>query len=157
MAENEIMLEEAAKIHRLDSTNAEFFTKNSFLALKLKENEEENTIDRVFLHRAFPFELLWKYISVISDDGKEKGVIYEEISMCEDDPSDVCYELNEHVLFGGDNLSREILGSAESVKGITKEKILSYMNNHYVGENIVIGVGGSFDEAEMLEKIKQYF
>lgn len=87
----------------------------------------------------------------------EKGVIYEEISMCEDDPSDVCYELNEHVLFGGDNLSREILGSAESVKGITKEKILSYMNNHYVGENIVIGVGGSFDEAEMLEKIKHYF
>jgi len=77
MAENEIMLEEAAKIHRLDSTNAEFFTKNSFLALKLKENEEENTIDRVFLHRAFPFELLWKYISVISDDGKEKGVIYD--------------------------------------------------------------------------------
>ena len=25
----------------------------------------------------------------------EKGVISEEISMCEDDPSDVCYELNE--------------------------------------------------------------
>ena len=77
MAENEIMLEEAAKIHRLDSTNAEFFTKNGFLALKYKDGEEEKTADRVFLHRAFPFELLWKYISVISDDGKEKGVIYD--------------------------------------------------------------------------------
>ena len=77
MAENEIMLEEAAKIHRLDSTNAEFFTKNGFLALKYKDGEEEKTTDRVFLHRAFPFELLWKYISVISDDGKEKGVIYD--------------------------------------------------------------------------------
>lgn len=87
----------------------------------------------------------------------EKGVIYEEISMCEDDPSDVCYELNEHKLFEGDNLSREILGSFDSVKGITKEKILSYMKNFYVGENIVIGVSGSFNEEEMLQKINEYF
>ncbi len=87
----------------------------------------------------------------------EKGVVFEEISMCEDDPSDVCYELNEHVLFAGDNLSYEILGSAESVQSLTKEKILSYMESYYVGENIVIGVGGSFDEDEMLSKIKQYF
>ena len=87
----------------------------------------------------------------------EKGVIYEEISMCEDDPSDVSYELNEHVLFGGDSLSREILGSAETVRDITKEKITAYMKDFYVGENIVIGVGGSFDEDEMLRKIKEYF
>ena len=87
----------------------------------------------------------------------EKGVIYEEISMCEDDPSDVCYELNEHALFKGNSLSREILGSAESVRGITRDKILSYMKDTYVGENIVIGVGGSFDEGEMLAKIKEYF
>ena len=77
MAENEIMLEEAAKINRLDSSNAKFFTKNGFLAMTYKDGEEEKTVDRVFLHRAFPFEFLWKYISVISDDGKEKGVIYD--------------------------------------------------------------------------------
>ena len=77
MAENEIMLEEAAKINRLDASNAKFFIKNGFLAMIYKDGEEEKTLDRVFLHRAFPFELLWKYISVISDDGKEKGVIYD--------------------------------------------------------------------------------
>lgn len=87
----------------------------------------------------------------------EKGVVFEEISMCEDDPSDVCYELNEKVLFEGNNLSREILGSAESVNNITKEKILCYMRENYVGENIVIGVSGSFDEKEMTEKIKCFF
>lgn len=87
----------------------------------------------------------------------EKGVIFEEISMCEDDPSDVCYELNEHKLFEGDSLSREILGSFESVKAITKEKIVSYMNDLYVGENIVIGVSGSFNEEKMLKKINEYF
>ena len=77
MAENEIMLEEAAKINRLDASNATFFIKNGFLAMTYKDGEEEKNIDRVFLHRAFPFELLWRYISVMSDDGKEKGVIYD--------------------------------------------------------------------------------
>ncbi len=87
----------------------------------------------------------------------EKGVIFEEISMCEDDPSDVCYELNESKLFSPDCLSREILGSFESVRGITREKILDYMKENYVGENIVIGVSGSFDEKEMREKISAFF
>lgn len=93
----------------------------------------------------------------LKDIETEKGVIYEEISMCEDDPSDVCYELNEKKLFQGSNLSLEILGTQESVKGITKEKIKDYMKNFYVGENIVIGIGGSFNEAEMRAKIEQYF
>ncbi len=87
----------------------------------------------------------------------EKGVIFEEISMCEDDPSDVCYELNESRLFEGNSLSREILGSLDSVKAITREKILSYMKENYVGENIVIGVSGSFDEEKMREKIASFF
>ncbi len=77
MAENEIMLEKAAQIQRLDASNTRFFTKNGFLAMTYMDGEEEKTLDRVFLHRAFPFELLWKYISVLSDDGKEKGVIYD--------------------------------------------------------------------------------
>ena len=77
MAENEIMLEEAAKIQRLDGSNAKFYTKNGFLAMQYKDGDEEKTLERVFLHRAFPFELLWKYISVLGDDGKEKGVIYD--------------------------------------------------------------------------------
>ncbi len=92
-----------------------------------------------------------------NDIETEKGVICEEISMCEDDPSDVCYELNENKLFSPNNLSREILGSVETVQGMTKEKIVSYMNKNYVGENIIIGVSGKFDENEMREKIQSYF
>ena len=45
--------------------------------MQYKDGDEEKTLERVFLHRAFPFELLWKYISVLGDDGKEKGVIYD--------------------------------------------------------------------------------
>ena len=49
--------------------------KNRFLTLTLQEEEEEKTYNKVFLHRAFPHELLWEYISVIGEDNKEIGLI----------------------------------------------------------------------------------
>ena len=73
---NEIMLERAARIIKLDKTNASFEMKNSFLALVLREDGEEKRYDRVYLHRAFPHELLWEYISVSDGENKEIGLIY---------------------------------------------------------------------------------
>lgn len=73
---NEIMLEDAARIIKIDGTNASFVMKDGFLALTLKTNGEEKVYDRVFLHRAFPHELLWEYISVTGDENKEIGLIY---------------------------------------------------------------------------------
>lgn len=73
---NEIMLEDAAKIIKLDGTNASFEMKNGFLTVTLKQNGEEKRHDRVFLHRAFPHELLWEYISVVGEENREIGLIY---------------------------------------------------------------------------------
>ena len=73
---NEIMLENAAKIIRLDVNNASFEVKNGFLALTVKENGDEKVYDRVFLHRAFPHDLLWEYISVTGAENKEIGLIH---------------------------------------------------------------------------------
>ena len=77
MAVNEITLQKAAQIRRLDSSNTKFFMKNGFLAMTVIDGEGEQTFDRVFLHRDFPFELLWSYVSVMGEDSKEKGLIYD--------------------------------------------------------------------------------
>ena len=73
---NEIMLDRAARIIRLDPNVAQFKNENKFLTLVLNEDGEEKKYDRVFLHRAFPHELLWEYISVLDDENKEIGLIY---------------------------------------------------------------------------------
>ena len=73
---NEIMLDRAARIIRLDPNVAQFKNENKFLTLVLNEDGEEKKYDRVFLHRAFPHELLWEYISVLDVDNKEIGLIY---------------------------------------------------------------------------------
>ena len=51
MAVNEITLQKAAQIQRLDPTNTKFFMKNGFLAMTYTDENGEKTHDRVFLHR----------------------------------------------------------------------------------------------------------
>ena len=77
MAENDIMLEKAAQIQRLEPSNTKFSMKNGFLSMTFTEDGEERTFERIFLHRAFPHELLWPYISVLGDNNKEIGLIYD--------------------------------------------------------------------------------
>lgn len=69
---NEIVKEGSYSIVRLDKSNTSFGKKNGFLTMK-KDEEEYN---RVFLHRTFPFDKPWEYISVIDPDNKELGIIF---------------------------------------------------------------------------------
>lgn len=87
----------------------------------------------------------------------EKGVILEEIAMCEDDPSEKCFDVNEKGVYEGSGLAYEILGTKETVSGMKKEDFLSYMSTYYVPERTVIGVSGNFKEEEIEEKINEYF
>ena len=73
---NDMILERAARIVKLDKGVASFKNENKFLTLTLKEDGEEKYYNRVFLHRAFPYELLWEYISVLDAENKEIGLIY---------------------------------------------------------------------------------
>ena len=74
----------------LTKENARFYDKDGFLALEAfippkseYDLDEEETkepcwqdLGRVFLHRAFPHELLWEYISVLGEESREIGLIY---------------------------------------------------------------------------------
>lgn len=102
MADNKTSLSEIVEIIYLNADNAVFEPKNNFLTLKTKmsgtasdqvnseqknvdageddteENKTENKTeeyDRVFLHRAFPFEEKFKYISVSDNDANEIALI----------------------------------------------------------------------------------
>ena len=77
MEENKIVNEQSAHILKLDGQNASFKEKNGFLALVLKVDGEEKEYGRIFLHRAFPFELGFNFISVLDDEKNEIGMIYD--------------------------------------------------------------------------------
>lgn len=87
----------------------------------------------------------------------EKGVILEEIAMCEDDPADKCFEVNESSMYKGNGLSLEILGTKQTVSEMEKADFTDYLEKFYIPERIIIGVGGNFDEEEITKKIEEYF
>ena len=76
---------------------------------------------------------------------KEKGVIIEEINMCEDTPEDICLDLLAESYYGKEGLGRTILGPIKNIKRFTREDIINYMNKYYTADNVVISIAGNVD------------
>lgn len=88
---------------------------------------------------------------------REKGVVIEEIKMCEDTPDDVSQDLVSQALFFKQPLGQTILGTAENINNSDRHSILSYKNTHYTPKATVVAVCGKFD-ADILDKlVERYF
>ena len=74
----------------------------------------------------------------------ERGVILEEIGMCEDNPEDLCGEQLSTAVYRGSALSRPILGKRSTLENMTGESLRSYMQEHYRPSQLVVALAGSF-------------
>lgn len=88
---------------------------------------------------------------------KEKGVVCEEIHMVEDTPEDVAMELLSTAYFGDTPLGRPILGTEESVMGMTREMVTGYLARHYNAGNLLVAAAGNFDEQMLYDLLCKYF
>lgn len=77
---------------------------------------------------------------------KEKQVIYEEMSMYEDEPDDLALEILSEAVYRDHALASPILGSRASVASFTRDGVFTYMSDHYRADNVVISVSGHVDE-----------
>lgn len=87
----------------------------------------------------------------------ERKVIIEEISMGEDEPENLIYDIVEAEMWSGDALGFPVTGSEKSVSGISRDMLLDYFHRNYVAENIVISIVGNFDEDEAIEILEKNF
>ena len=76
---------------------------------------------------------------------REKGVICEEISMNEDTPDDLCFDVLSSATYGNEGYGRNILGTAKNVKGFQKSDVDAYKKELYCPENIVVSFAGGID------------
>lgn len=88
---------------------------------------------------------------------KERGVIIEEINMNLDTPMRYIGKLWYELLYGNQPAGRDILGTKETVKAISRDNFLKYKNDHYLAKSTLVVVAGAFNEAEAVEKIKNSF
>lgn len=88
---------------------------------------------------------------------KERNVIQEEIYMYDDAPEELVHDCLQDGIWKNSSLGMPILGTEESISGLTAQRIRAYYEKNYHTENIVISVAGNFTHAQMLELLNQYF
>ncbi len=84
----------------------------------------------------------------------ERGVILEEIAMVDDDPSDLVHDQFAGVLFGDSPLGRPILGTEETILGISRDSIVDFYRSHYQPESLVISIAGNVDHDQAVALVE---
>lgn len=79
----------------------------------------------------------------------EKGVVTDEIHSYKDTPSEDVYDRFEEMIFAGHPLSGNILGTAASVKKITRDELLQFVKEKFRPEKMAFTVVADIDEARM--------
>ena len=88
---------------------------------------------------------------------KEKGVICEEIDMYNNSPDDLVHELAQKRAWQGHPLSFQISGTKGVVRGMTREKILTFYKREYRPDRMVLSVAGAFDKKKVVEYLTELF
>ncbi len=85
---------------------------------------------------------------------RERGVILEELKMCEDNPMSLhILEMLDSALYEGNSLERDIVGTRETLKNITREDLVNFRDSYYVPSNMTVAIAGKIDDhvMELLE------
>lgn len=85
----------------------------------------------------------------------EKGIITQEIHMCDDNPTDVLYEYIRKNSFHNNPFKDSIIGTVKDINEITKDTLFTCYNTFYNPENMFLVVTGNFNVEEILNIIKK--
>src|SRR6202789_3516386 len=76
------------------------------------------------------------------DVDAERTVVLDEIAMNEDDPAGLAFEEFTTHLFGDTPLGRPVLGSVDSINGITRDQIFEHYQARYTPPHLVVSAAG---------------
>jgi predicted Zn-dependent peptidase len=86
---------------------------------------------------------------------KEKGIITQEISMYDDDPTWVVYFKLLRALYNVCPVRRDIAGTADSIQAITKDMLYDCYNAFYHPANMALIVAGDVDPDKIIQTAEQ--
>ena len=86
---------------------------------------------------------------------KEVEVICDEIESYSDSPAELIYDEFENILFKGNSLGHNILGTAEQVRQFTTEDALRFTRKLYRPDNAVFFAYGDIDFKKLVTLLKR--
>ena len=126
------------------------------------------TKEETAIHASFLKEDYQRAIELISDIvfnsvfpekeiEKEKDVVIEEINSYLDNPSELIFDDFEELIFSNQPIGRNILGTPESVKSISREMLNNFIANNYDTHQMVFCSVGNISDEKILRLFKTYF
>ncbi|SEA93286.1 M16 family metallopeptidase [Pedobacter hartonius] len=88
---------------------------------------------------------------------KEKGVILDEIASYLDQPEEAIYDDFEDLVFASHPLGRNILGTTDSVNGLSQQDIKDFISANYQTDKIVIAVLGNYTLSKAVNIFTKYY
>ncbi len=92
-----------------------------------------------------------------ADVESEREVVLEEIAMRDDDPSDAVHDLLAGRIWGDSPLGRSILGTVESITGMSRDTVNDYYRQHYLARNMVVSVAGNVRHDDVVALVEKAF
>ena len=88
---------------------------------------------------------------------KERKVIIEEIRSTQDVPEDLVHDVIDEVVWGNDPVGREIAGSEETVRAITRDQMIDFFQRNYSPDRLVVAAGGDVRHEDIVRLTETYF
>ncbi len=85
---------------------------------------------------------------------RERRVILQEISMVEDAPEELAYDLFFEKVYGKRGLGSSILGSKQSVKKMKRNDLVDFFAQNYSPEGLIVSVAGDVSHADLTKKLR---
>src|SRR5688500_14419895 len=102
-------------------------------------------------------DLVTDALNTAADLESERTVVLEEIAMRDDEPSDLAHDLFAETLFGGTALGRSVLGTVESVEGLTRDDVDGWYRRRYTVPSIVVTAAGRVQHQQVLDLVTAAF
>lgn len=88
---------------------------------------------------------------------RERDVILREGQQRDDNPDNYLAAEVWRAFYGDHPYGKPILGTGETVSGITREDFLAWLDTYYVPNNMIVVVAGDIDPDEALQQVKTHF
>lgn len=88
---------------------------------------------------------------------KEKDVVIEEINYYNDVPAELIFDEIEEIVFAQHPLGKSILGTKRSLKRLSRQKLLQFVQQHYTADKIVLSSVGNISTEKLVKMVRKYF
>ncbi len=88
---------------------------------------------------------------------REKAVIEDEITSYLDSPSEQIFDDFEQMIFADHSIGRSVLGTPQSLAGLTREKVLGFVKRNYVPSNMVLSTTVNLPTSQVSTLLQKHF